>query len=82
MAFIQGTEFNDNDTTQFNGTSSQFFSRLIGTTTRDFIDGLGGDDILIGGDGDDILIGNTGADIMNGGNDSDVYFVDNLNNIL
>jgi Ca2+-binding RTX toxin-like protein len=82
MAFIQGTEFNDNDTTQFNGTSSQFFSRLIGTTTRDFIDGLGGDDILIGGDGDDILIGNTGADIMNGGNDSDVYFVDNLNDIV
>lgn len=41
MSFIHGTEFIDNDTTQFND-----------TITRDFIDGIGEDDILIGDDGD------------------------------
>lgn len=81
MAFIDGTEFNDNDTTQFNGTNSQFFPSLIGTSNDDAIRGLGGNDILNGGDGKDELVGGTGADIMIGGNGSDNYEVDNLNDI-
>ena len=62
MAYIYGTEFNDNDTEQWNGTSYQYYSRLEGTPYVDYIYGLGGDDKLYGHEGYDHLYGGLGND--------------------
>ncbi|MBL8497497.1 calcium-binding protein [Nitrosomonas sp. JL21] len=69
MAIINGTNFNDNDTTQ-NGV---FRSALIGTAGVDSIFGFAGNDILDGG---------IGADMMSGGDGNDVYYVDNAGDII
>ncbi len=69
MAIINGTDFNDNNTVQFNGTFFEFFPQLDGTNADDTIFGFNGTDILNGG---------VGADNMDGGDQDDIYIVDNL----
>jgi Ca2+-binding RTX toxin-like protein len=69
MAFINGTDRNDNGTFQF--TSSfpfiKFFPVLNGTAGNDTINGFAGNDILNGLGGNDTLNGDAGNDILNGG---------------
>lgn len=72
MAIINGTNFNDNNTNQFNGFFFEFFPQLDGTNGNDTISGFNGNDILDGG---------AGADNMNGGDQNDTYFVDDLGDI-
>lgn len=79
MATINGTGFNDNNTTQFNGAFFEFFPQLDGTNADDTIFGFNGSDILFGFNGTDILDGGAGDDIMDGGDHDDIYIVDNLN---
>ncbi len=81
MAIVNGTNFNDNNTFQFNGAFFQFFSQLDGTNANDTISGLNGTDILRGLNGNDVLNGGAGADDMNGGDQNDTYFVDNLGDV-
>ncbi|MBA3755652.1 MAG: calcium-binding protein [Nitrosomonas sp.] len=81
MATINGTNFNDNNTVQFNGTEDQFFPSLEGTGGDDDIFGFNGTDILNGHDGSDFLDGGPGADQMNGGDQDDAYQVDNVGDI-
>ncbi|NRF65839.1 hypothetical protein HLB44_02445 [Aquincola sp. S2] len=45
--------------------------QLTSATTRDLLDGRGGDDVLDGGAGDDVLIGGPGADVLFGGAGTD-----------
>jgi hypothetical protein len=73
-----GTNFNDNNTTQ-NGV---YYPALNGTSSNDSINGLAGDDILYGGGGYDYLDGGTGADKMYGGTDGDTYIVDNAGDLV
>ena len=82
MATINGTNFNDNDTFQFNGLFFQFFPRLDGTSGNDSISGFNGNDILNGLNGIDTLNGGAGADTMNGGDGNDTYFVDNVGDVI
>ena len=72
MATINGTDFNDNNTVQFNGTENEFFPSLEGTAGNDDIFGFNGTDILNGHDGNDTLDGGFGADEMNGGDQNDI----------
>src|SRR5687768_2372686 len=81
MATINGTNFNDNKTVQFNGSEDEFFPSLEGTAEDDDIFGLNGTDILNGHDGNDTLDGGPGADEMNGGDQNDIYFVDNPDDV-
>ena len=66
MATIYGTQFHDNDTSQWawNGWFSEykFFPSLKGTSSSDYIYGYGGNDKLDGGLGTDYLYGGTGND--------------------
>ncbi|WP_297324108.1 calcium-binding protein [Nitrosomonas sp.] len=81
MAIVNGTNFNDNNTLQFNGVILQFFPQLDGTNGNDIISGFLGTDILLGFNGNDTLDGGAGADNMNGGDQNDTYFVDDLGDI-
>lgn len=81
MAIVNGTNFNDNNTLQFNGFFLQFFPQLDGTNGNDTISGFNGTDILLGFNGNDTLDGGAGADNMNGGDQNDTYFVDDLGDI-
>lgn len=81
MAIVNGTNFNDNNTFQFNGVFFQFFPQLNGTNANDTISGFLGTDLLFGFNGNDVLNGGPGADNMNGGDQNDTYFVDNLSDI-
>jgi Ca2+-binding RTX toxin-like protein len=74
MAIINGTNFNDNNTLQWNGFIFQFFPQLNGTNLDDTINGLDGDDLLFGNDGNDTLYGNGGADKLYGGNGDDILY--------
>ncbi len=78
---VNGTNFNDNNTFQFNGLFFQFFPQLDGTNGNDSIFGFNGNDILRGLNGIDILNGGAGADNMDGGDNNDTYFVDNLGDV-
>ena len=72
MAIINGTNFNDNNTAQFNPFPFlQFFPQLDGTAFADTINGLNGDDLLFGYGGIDILNGDNGNDQLFGGIDND-----------
>ncbi len=80
MAYIYGTDFNDDDTYQWNGYDYEYFSGLYGTSQNDNIYGFSGNDYLLGyegsdyldgGDGDDYLWGGIGNDILRGWNGSD-----------
>ena len=81
MANINGTNFNDNNIVQFNGTEDQFFPSLEGTVGDDNIAGFNGTDILNGNDGDDLLDGGLGVDDMNGGDGNDIYFVNDTDDV-
>jgi len=81
MAIVNGTNFNDNNTFQFNGVFFQFFPQLDGTNGNDTISGFNGTDILRGLNGNDVLDGGAGADNMDGGDQNDIYFVDNLSDV-
>lgn len=59
------------------GGANIFDASAMGSSTRVFLNGLGGADTLIGGAGDDELDGGTGADEMDGGAGNDLYRVDN-----
>lgn len=78
---VNGTNFNDNNTVQFNGVFFQFFPQLNGTNGNDSIFGFNGNDILRGLNGVDQLNGGTGADNMDGGDNNDTYIVDNLGDV-
>lgn len=52
-----------------------------GTFSRDFVQGLGGNDTLSGGGGDDTLQGDAGADILSGGDGNDVLIIDSHDDI-
>ena len=82
MAIVNGTNFNDNNTFQFNGAFFQFFPQLDGTNGNDSIFGFNGTDILRGLDGNDLLNGGAGADNMDGGDQNDTYIVDNVGDIV
>ena len=81
MATINGTNFNDNNTVQFNGVEDEFFPSLEGTGGDDEIFGFNGTDILNGHNGSDSLNGGPGADEMDGGDQDDTYFVDNVGDV-
>ncbi len=55
-----------------NVSGTGFADVLIGSDERNFLYGLGGDDIIEGGVGYDVIRGGTGADTMSGGEGSDV----------
>jgi Ca2+-binding RTX toxin-like protein len=66
MANINGTKFNDNNTFQFNGSTSQFFAQINGTGAADNIFADAGDDIVFARGGNDIVDGGTGNDSLYG----------------
>lgn len=74
-----------NDGTYLNYQSEpEFFNRIYGTDSTDYmmgisgdtaveLHGMGGDDVLYGSNVDDILDGGTGNDLLSGGNGDDTY---------
>jgi len=53
---------------------------VVGSSSGDLINLLGGDDAADGGDGDDVLDGGTGSNFLTGGNGNDTFFVDGRGN--
>ncbi len=83
MNVIYGTNFNDNGTVTQLGLGLQlYFSPLFGTSSDDYISGLGGDDILYGLGGNDALFGGDGNDSLFGGDGSDSLYGGNGNDSL
>ncbi|BAY20626.1 hypothetical protein NIES2100_03680 [Calothrix sp. NIES-2100] len=67
MATKNGTNYNDNGTTQNN----VYYPILTGTDGDDNIYGLAGNDIINGGAGNDNLSGDAGNDLLRGGDGND-----------
>ncbi len=91
MAYIPGTNYNDDGITRPVLIGTESYDSIEGFLGRDSLVGLGGDDwldggahndTLVGGNGNDTLFGGTGNDSLVGGRDNDTYYVDSLRDTI